>query len=130
MSRGKSFISFFLKFNPFIDSMQFYKEICAQFWINFFHFKCPDFRFNKYQLFCNNGSHYLNWDFNGKNTSHLQFLQLGIIHVWKLAKKQDRKYSDLKAPNTLFWCWKRKNAPFETFWVGKQGHRIKGQMLR
>ena len=28
------------------------------------------------------------------------------------------------------WSWKRKNATFETLPVGKQGWRIKGQMLR
>ena len=30
----------------------------------------------------------------------------------------------------LFFSWERKNATFETFLVGKQGWRIKGQMLR
>ena len=114
--RGVSFISFFLKFNPFIDSMQFHKEICLQFCIKFFHRQLVlivDSKNTKnfdLHIFCNNGSHYINWYFNGKNTSHLHLQRMSckgahmhMCNVW----------SHVCIRAALSWACDRN---FVTFW--------------
>ena len=60
---------------------------------------------------------------NGKSSVHYRYWYRSCLRlIWWFV------FGEIKP--RLFYCWKRKNATFKTFSVGKQGWRIKGQMLR
>ena len=88
-------------------------------------YRHSDWRLYDSSLRNKNGPHYVNLYFNCKNTSHLQFLQKLFIHnVCKLVKKKSM-WDAWDIFNNLFWIffsWERKNAPFETLLVGKEGY--------
>ena len=84
------------------------------------------------------------WDLRSRDLKIFLGYDINYLSIWPLMRRPwfpTRKASKLTfvcfqlqlfSPCIVLnnWSWKRKNDTFETFPVGKQGWRIKGQMLR